>query len=443
MAQEIYKLTDASVNQSAFLPFVNTDGTPATISSSNGLSITFDFYAYGGSGGDGLSFYLVDGSQPLDKPGGFGGSLGYAPYSKDGIVQAGVVGGYLGIGLDAFGNYSLPIESRNGGSGFQPDSVAVRGSAATNYLYLGGQALPISLDNPTPGASRDSAKRTAQINLSPTGVLSVNVDVNGNGNFFDPGETIISNLDVVSLGNGAVPSNFRFAFAASTGEATNIHEVGNLSVKTFAGVPIPGSFSGKLTIINPDTNDKPTGGTGDDTIQAGGGNDQVTGQAGNDILVGGKGADAVTGGTGADRFVIAQGASKAEALKDSTLSSLDKIADFRQSEGDRFVLNYDNNLATIEKPKGLFNSGKEAGKNLKKALKSAYADKDQKKRGNQALKADEAMFFRLGNRTFLTVNDGKAAFSAKNDLLVDVTGIQFKAGDAKLGKLSAANYFVV
>ena len=145
--------------------------------------------------------------------------------------------------------------------------------------------------------------------------------------------------------------------------------------------------------------------------------------------------------SGADRFYF-QGANKAEALRGSTVNALDKITDFNFLEGDRFGLDFDNNLATVERPKALFNAGKESG-SLVKAAKSAYADKNQQRRGNQALKADEAVFFRLGSRTFLSVNDSNAKFSAANDLLADVTGIQFKNGDLKNGVLSLSNYFIV
>ncbi|XPM54606.1 MAG: hypothetical protein EDM05_043150 [Leptolyngbya sp. IPPAS B-1204] len=54
MAQtDIVKLTDAQPFQTAYLPF-NT-----IVPSANGLSITFDFYAYGGDGADGISFSLL------------------------------------------------------------------------------------------------------------------------------------------------------------------------------------------------------------------------------------------------------------------------------------------------------------------------------------------------------------------------------------------------
>ena len=439
MAQEIFKLTDAAFNQTAFLPFADaTDNTLTTVPSSAGFSITFDFYAYGGTGGDGISFFLVDGTQPLNRAGGFGGSLGYASIGTDVGVVPGVVGGYIGVGFDEFGNFSANVAGRNGGGGALGDSVAVRGSEATNYNFLGNAVSPIPLDNPGPTATQANSKRTAQINLSSTGQLQVNIDANQNGSFSDPGEAVI-NLNVVDSGNGPLPATFRFGFAASTGGANNIHEVGNIAIKDASGKTIAANLVGNLSITTSGGNDQSSGGSGNDKIQTSDGNDTVTGQAGNDIIIGGRGADIATGGVGADRFYF-QGITKADALKDSTLSALDRITDFNFAEGDRFGLDFDNNLATIERPRALFYAGKEKG-SLPKAAKAAYADKNQKLRGKQALKADEAVFFRLGSRTFLSVNDGKAGFSASDDLVVDVTGIRFKTGDSKKGALSVANYF--
>lgn len=437
---DILRLTEATFNQSSFVLYT----TP--VSSVNGLSITFDFYAYQGTGADGISFFFLDGNQSPKKAGGSGGSLGYAPLQvSPTTLVPGIEGGYLGIGFDEFGNYSAEGDGRVGGIGKQPDSVSIRGSVATNYNYLTGNQtpLPISLDNPTPTATRETSKRTAQIDLSPSGDLSVKVDLNADGDFIDAGENVIPGYNVITTGeNGVLPQTFKFGFAASTGGNTNIHEVGNFKVTTADGTAIPGDFTSDLTIIGSDQDDKPPTTSGNDTVQAGGGSDTLTGQAGNDVLVGGPGADISTGGVGSDRFVFS-GTSRAEALRDSIFRFMDKIGDFKFRENDKFQIDSDNNVETLgDLPKRLFNAGKQSKGPLLKAVKSAYADKNRKRRGDQKLLANEAVFFKLGKRSYLSINDSQSRFTARNDLLAEVSGIQFKPGDAKLGALQVSNYFI-
>ena len=59
----------------------------------------------------------------------------------------------------------------------------------------------------------------------------------------------------------------------------------------------------------------------------------------------------------------------------------------------------------------------------------------------EVCRANEAVFFQFGSRTYLSVDDNKAAFAPKFDLVADVTGMQYKTGDLKKGSLSVGNYF--
>src|SRR5438045_6003220 len=75
-----------------------------------GVSITFKTVTYrgnsggaGGDGADGISFFLTDASQ-APNIGSWGGSLGYT-CSNANPPYVGMVGAYLGLGLDAFGNF--------------------------------------------------------------------------------------------------------------------------------------------------------------------------------------------------------------------------------------------------------------------------------------------------------------------------------------------------
>ncbi|MBD1823834.1 FG-GAP repeat protein [Cyanobacteria bacterium FACHB-DQ100] len=209
------------------------------LNAASGLSVEFDLYAYGGSSADGISFFLIDGTQSPTAGGAVGRSLGYSSDSSTGA--AGIVGGYLGVGFDEFGNFSTS-EAGAAGIGNRPQSIAVRGREGLNYPLLQSVALPDGsrIDVPT-ATSRAGNARRAKIDLTTAGLLSVALDVNGNA-VFDSGETFISNLNVtqnLSSGDSPLPTTFKFGFAASTGGSTNFHEINNLSISTFSGTYTP------------------------------------------------------------------------------------------------------------------------------------------------------------------------------------------------------------
>jgi Ca2+-binding RTX toxin-like protein len=488
-----FRLTNAAEDQATFILF----NTP--ISSTNGLSVSFDFFAYGGDGADGISFFFVDGSQPPTGPGGYGGSLGYAPRIVDGVVEPGLANAYLGVGLDEFGNFSRASEGRVGGFDQRvPDSVGVRGSAATNYVYLTGtDTLPISLDVPGAGVAQAEARRNTQIQLSATGELFVRIDLNNNGSF-EPEEELIDGFNVVNAGNGVIPALFQFGFAASTGDRTNIHEVGNFDVRTFDGVPIPGNFDTNVSIVGSEGDDTLPTTDGNDNVNGGGGNDIVDGQAGDDILAGGSGNDTIAGGDGqdtlqgddgddllfggagddvitggsgsntlsgddgndvlissggggnlliggpgADRFVWS-GPNKRKALQSSQFPKKrrDRIEDFDAEEGDRFQLDFDNNLLTSELPERVYNLGRLRVRNIKQGAKQAFTDKDRRRAGDQPLGKDEAIFFQVKKQTLLIINDGNPRPAIRRDLVADVSGISFASGDDNASQLAVGDYFV-
>ena len=156
-------------------------------------------------------------------------------------LQPGISGGYLGVGLDEFGAFSLAqgTGGRVGGTpAAKPDSVAVRGRESTSYNFLTTASVPGGIDNKTNNINttiRSDAKRSVQITLFPTtsatpNRLTVAFDLDNNGSF-GPGETLID-IPNLATTNGAVPSTFKFGFAASTGPSTNIHELNNLLVET-------------------------------------------------------------------------------------------------------------------------------------------------------------------------------------------------------------------
>ena len=102
-------------------------------------------------------------------------------------------------------------------------------------------------------ATRTAARRTARIDLSPTGNLNVQIDLNADGDFLDAGETpaALQNYNVVA-NNGALPTSFKFGFAASTGNSTNIHEIRGLSIGA-SGQLISGLAPASFTTSQPPT----------------------------------------------------------------------------------------------------------------------------------------------------------------------------------------------
>lgn len=219
-----------------------------------GLTIEFDFFIYNGRGNgtppgaDGISFFLLDGNEANPRPGAFGGSLGYAQANPS---DFGVSQGFLGIGFDVFGNFSAGTEGRNGGIGFTPDAIVLRGSGNGSIGYPFISSVPSSSiigasldDDTTIGGTNEKIRsqgvqgRHARINISKTGFLTVEIStVTGDNVSNRPYSTVISNLSLNPDGslrtNGQIvdiPSTFKFGFAASTGFSTAIHEIRNFVV---------------------------------------------------------------------------------------------------------------------------------------------------------------------------------------------------------------------
>lgn len=179
------QLTPSSQNERGYilidLPFL----------SEYGIKTSFEYFVHtpGGSGlGDGLSFFLIDGSvsESAFQIGGLGGSLGYAPHGSNGgsYSTSGVTGGYMGIGFDMLGNFGNYQEKKYGGFDnpnqfnfstpnpdikFYPNAITIRGplnagdptrrngsppANATNipldsYQFVDGK---VTHYDPTPGA---------------------------------------------------------------------------------------------------------------------------------------------------------------------------------------------------------------------------------------------------------------------------------------------------
>ncbi|WP_175470855.1 T9SS type A sorting domain-containing protein [Hymenobacter psychrophilus] len=219
------RLTDNTTNQAGFA--IDNQSFPAP----TGFAISFEFFSYGGTGADGFSVFLVDAdktSAAAFTSGASGGSLGYAQKTIAPLSN-GVPNGYIGIGIDEFGNYASPTEGRVGGPGVRPDAVSLRGSgdgnSTTDYPFIaGGTTLPFSLDVATVRAQQGSADfRRAYIYVipQPDGTYQITVRIQ-NGN------AVATTIERVRV--ATPPNNLRIGFAGSTGGSTNVHEIRNLAI---------------------------------------------------------------------------------------------------------------------------------------------------------------------------------------------------------------------
>lgn len=201
------------------------------------------------NGADGISVFLFD---AMYGPGNFqlgeyGGSLGYA--NKEGT---GVTGGYVGIGLDAYGNFANESEGKNGGSnGLSPNSIVFRGpttndSNTTNPYLEGvtilengsivnamereGNALGNVIDYDDVSTNRPDNQqfyRRVQIEIRPTGTGFYDISVSWATEIGGD----ISELMTYQTAD-IPPELLKVGFAASTGGGFNNHEVRNLMITT-------------------------------------------------------------------------------------------------------------------------------------------------------------------------------------------------------------------
>ena len=106
-----------------------------------GIQVTFKTVTYhgnaggaGGDGADGISFFLQDGAQAPGL-GAFGGSLAYS-CSNNNTPHDGLTGGYIGLGIDEYGNF---LNGTNWVTGYTGPNVASGDNSAYGYGYKPGR----------------------------------------------------------------------------------------------------------------------------------------------------------------------------------------------------------------------------------------------------------------------------------------------------------------
>jgi type IV pilus assembly protein PilY1 len=276
-----------------------------TFNTGQGLQVTFKTVTYrGDSGGtgkdgaDGMSFFLMDGAVAPYDTGATGGSLGYTCSNSnddptprtDGTIRMydGLAGGYLGLGIDEYGNFLNQGDNTATGFNYVPGRIGLRGAGNVSFVYLNKNfpsMYPSSLtttkngtatrkngsqsyladqavyntcktgylwDYSTPTAPKQTTTAVADYLAIPSGykVLSGVTIANESAQKRPDAQPITYNLKItqdgllsfsysynggayqpvitkqsITASNGALPASFRFGFAGSTGGSTNIHEI--------------------------------------------------------------------------------------------------------------------------------------------------------------------------------------------------------------------------
>ena len=243
----------------------------------NLIIVEFDYHAYGGCGShQGLGNYGADGivnvlfnsevgDSPL--PGSFGGSMGYAQKDNG---DKGFEGGWLGVGVDEYGNFGncnegriggLPETSCDQGQGFNPqqhtNTVVIRGdgNGTEGYEFLAGLEV-----TKNPYSQKPVADKMGNDYISGLYKLVVDArdpahlyirmarDDTGTGNNY---KTIIPEFDAKNpqYNQGDTPEFIRYAITAGTGGGCNNHELswikvqGNCQVYITGGEFVKGPFA--------------------------------------------------------------------------------------------------------------------------------------------------------------------------------------------------------
>ena len=182
---------------------------------SAGLDVTFRSRQFGGSGADGIAFFLVDGDTSGISPGASGGRLGYV-----GLSGSGGGGALLGIGLDTFGNFST--EDTAGCSPAYvkvPSALTIRGGAADEWCVL---------SDPQSIVAGWSTARQIRIEVDPASAADpqVRVSVDGTLRSTFPQPAALQSVD-----------SFKFGFTASTGGSDNNHDIWDVEVRSLIALP--------------------------------------------------------------------------------------------------------------------------------------------------------------------------------------------------------------
>jgi hypothetical protein len=252
-----------------------------SVPSSDGIDAIFDSYQYGTTNGaDGIGFFLAAANpsnpQPPSAIGQPGGDLGY---SADGSAHSGMTYGYLGVGLDVYGNYATTSGEGTGctsdptwvtsGTHSSPKSgVTVRGpgNGTVGYCALTSTYSTDTTENLDGGGSgtRSSSAVPVEVVINPSGssvtvaatttltphnFSSFTVSANSYQVEFIPIGSSSAQILTGALPNASsilpsgwynasgIPYQMTFGWVGSTGGDDDVHEVNLVQSGTISGTP--------------------------------------------------------------------------------------------------------------------------------------------------------------------------------------------------------------
>ncbi len=248
------RMTEASGNQATSATYQRL--FPAA---NNLVEVVFRYYAWSpnlfNTGGDGLAVILSD-ATVTPQPGSFGGALGYAQRNNG---TPGFAGGWLGVGLDEYGNFSNGNEGKVGGPGFRAQAIAIRGGVGSSYGYLAGTAANLNPKIDVSGTSSAQPGHLYRLRIDSrvAGRSMVSLDRDSGSGF----SNLVAPFNAMATaGQEQVPADFLLSLTGSTGGANNNHELDDLQICALRSNPVGVQIdhfqldhSGQALTCNPET----------------------------------------------------------------------------------------------------------------------------------------------------------------------------------------------
>jgi large repetitive protein len=241
-----------------------------SVPTSQGLDATFNTFQYGTAtpaGADGIAFVLgaTNPASPSTPTaiGPTGGALGYSSTSATSPAQSGLPYGYMGIGLDAYGNFSNKQYEGSGCtnpsniSTLMPGQVVIRGPGNGTVGYCPVQSSATTSTSPSltlTASTRSASQIPVEVVINPTSstlttASGLSVPAGDYDVTFTPvggtATSLVGTLPTVPSGlypsswvnSAGIPKQLLFGWVASTGAVLDYHELNNAVVTSLAPVP--------------------------------------------------------------------------------------------------------------------------------------------------------------------------------------------------------------